>query len=35
MEVEIAFLTTYRGGRAVRVEEFLDADEATRPISAD
>ncbi len=35
VEVEITFLTTYRGGRAVRVEEFLDADEATRPIGAD
>lgn len=33
VEVEIAFLTTFRDGKAIRVEEFLDAEEAIRAIS--
>jgi ketosteroid isomerase-like protein len=32
VEVEIAFLTTFRNGRAVRVEEFLNPDEALRAL---
>jgi ketosteroid isomerase-like protein len=35
VEVEIALLTTFRGGKAVRVEEFLDPDEALRALEAD
>ena len=35
VEVEIAFLTTFRDGQAVRVEEFLDPDEAMRALRAD
>lgn len=35
VEVEIAFLTTFRDGRAVRVEEFLDPDEAMRALESD
>ena len=32
VEVEIAFLTTFRDGKAIRVEEFLDPDEALRAL---
>lgn len=32
VEVEIAFLTTFRDGKATRVEEFLDPDEALRAL---
>jgi ketosteroid isomerase-like protein len=32
VEVEIAFLTTFRDGKAVRVEEFLDPEEAKRAL---
>jgi uncharacterized protein len=35
VEVEIAFLTTFRDGKAVRVEEFLDPDEAMRALEAE
>ena len=35
VEVEIALLTTFRDGRAIRVEEFLDPDEAMRALEAD
>jgi ketosteroid isomerase-like protein len=35
VEVEIAFLTTFRDGRAIRVEEFLDPDEAMRALETD
>ena len=35
VEVEIAFLTTFRDGKAVRVEEFLDPDEAMRALESD
>lgn len=35
VEVEIALLTTFRDGRAVRVEEFLDPAEAMRAFEAD
>jgi ketosteroid isomerase-like protein len=35
VEVEIAFLTTFRGGKAVRVEEFLDPAEALRALESD
>jgi ketosteroid isomerase-like protein len=35
VEVEIALLTTFRDGRAVRVEEFLDPDEAMRALESD
>jgi ketosteroid isomerase-like protein len=34
VEVEIAFLTTFRDGKAIRVEEFLDADEALRALES-
>jgi ketosteroid isomerase-like protein len=32
VEVEIAFLTTFLDGKAIRVEEFLDPDEALRAL---
>jgi ketosteroid isomerase-like protein len=32
VEVEIAFLATYRDGKAIRVEEFLDPEEALRAL---
>jgi ketosteroid isomerase-like protein len=35
VEVEIAFLTTFDDGKAVRVEEFLDPAEALRALGAD
>lgn len=35
VEVEIAFLTAFRDGRAIRVEEFLDPDEALRALESD
>jgi ketosteroid isomerase-like protein len=35
VEVEIAFLITLRDGRAIRVEEFLDPDEAMRALESD
>ncbi len=35
VEVVIAFLTTFRDGRAVRVEEFLDPEEAMRALEAE
>jgi ketosteroid isomerase-like protein len=35
VEVEIAFLTTFRDGKAVRVEEFLDPAEAMRALESD
>ena len=35
VEVEIAVLTTFRDGRAIRVEEFLDPDEAMRALESD
>ena len=35
VEVEIAILTTFRDGKAVRVEEFLDPDEALKALEAD
>ena len=35
VEVEIAFLTTFRDGKAVRVEEFLDPAEALRAMESD
>ena len=35
VEVEIAFLTTFRHGKAIRVEEFLDPAEALRVLEAD
>jgi ketosteroid isomerase-like protein len=35
VEVEIAFLTTFRDGKAVRVEEFLDPDEAMRALDSE
>ena len=35
VEVEIAFLTTVRDGSAVRVEEFLDPDEAMRALESE
>jgi len=35
VEVEIAFLTTFRDGKAIRVEEFMDPDEAMRALGAD
>jgi ketosteroid isomerase-like protein len=34
VEVEIAFLTTFRDGKAIRVEEFLDPDEAMRALDS-
>jgi len=34
VEVEIAFLATYRDGKAIRVEEFLDPEEALRALEA-
>ena len=34
VEVEIAFLTTFRDGKAIRVEEFLDPDEALRALES-
>jgi ketosteroid isomerase-like protein len=34
VEVEIAFLTTFRDGKAMRVEEFLDPDEALRALQS-
>ena len=34
VEVEIAFLTTFRAGKAIRVEEFLDPDEALRVLES-
>jgi ketosteroid isomerase-like protein len=34
VEVEIAFLTTFRDGQAIRVEEFLDPDEALRALES-
>ena len=34
VEVEIAFLATYRDGKAIRVEEFLDPEEAFRALEA-
>jgi ketosteroid isomerase-like protein len=34
VEVEIAFLTTFRDGKAIRVEEFLDLDEAMRALDS-
>jgi ketosteroid isomerase-like protein len=34
VEVEIAFLTTFRDGKAIRVEEFLDPDEAMRALES-
>jgi len=33
VEVEIAFLTIFRDGQAIRVEEFLDPEEALRALS--
>ena len=33
-EVVIAFLTTYRDGKAIRVEEFLDPEEAMRALES-
>lgn len=35
VEVEIAFLTAFRDGKAIRVEEFLDPDEALRALESD
>jgi ketosteroid isomerase-like protein len=35
IEVEVAFLTTLRDGKAIRVEEFLNADEALRALEGD
>jgi ketosteroid isomerase-like protein len=35
VEVEIAFLSTFRDGKTIRVEEFLDPDEALRAIEGD
>jgi uncharacterized protein len=35
VEVEIAVLTTFRNGRAIRVEEFLDPNEAMRALESD
>jgi ketosteroid isomerase-like protein len=35
VEVEIAFLTTFQDGKAVRVEEFLDPAEAMRALESD
>ena len=35
VEVEIAFLTTFRDGQAIRVEEFLDRDEAMTALETD
>jgi ketosteroid isomerase-like protein len=35
VEVEIAFLTTFRNGQAIRVEEFLDRDEAMTALETD
>lgn len=34
VEVEIAFLTTFRDGKTIRVEEFLDPDEALRALES-
>ena len=34
VEVEIAFLTTFRDGKAIRVEEFLNPDEALRALES-
>jgi len=34
VEVEIAFLATYRDGKAVRIEEFLDSEEAMRALES-
>jgi ketosteroid isomerase-like protein len=34
VEVEIAFLTTFREGKAIRVEEFLNPDEALRVLES-
>jgi ketosteroid isomerase-like protein len=34
VEVEIALLTTFRDGKAIRVEEFLDPDEALRALES-
>jgi ketosteroid isomerase-like protein len=34
VEVEIAFLQTFRDGLIIRVEEFLDADEAMRALES-
>ena len=35
VEVEVAFLTTFRESKAIRVEEFLNADEALRAMESD
>ncbi len=35
VEVEIALLTTFQDGKAVRVEEFLDPAEAMRALESD
>jgi len=34
VEVEIAFLTTFRDGKAIRVEEFMDPAEAMRALES-